>query len=341
MLVLRPVRSSDLEQLYKLSGKVTVGLTTFPHDRAILRQRIKKAVRSFSDKPLKPGGEIYVFVLEDTQTRKLVGTSAIFSKVGGYEPSYTYRIETETRQSKTLKVKRTNQYLRLVKDYNGPTEIGTLFLDPAYRKSGNGRLLSLSRFLFMAQYRRCFEPKVIVEIRGVIDKKDHSPFWEALGKYFFDVEFKKADLMVMKDKTFIADLMPEHPIYISLLPKAAQEVIGQVHKDTQPALHLLQREGFKFNQEIDIFEAGPTLVAKLTEIRTVRKSQTAVVQRISPTVERKEEFLLAAVDSFQRFRVGLGHVRTLSPGRVEIPPPYAEALQIKVGSKVRFVAIKP
>ena len=340
MLVVRPVKKEDLDRLYELSGKVTVGLTTFPHDRKILTQRLKKAALSFAEKPQKPGGEIYMFVLEDLSKKKLVGTSAIFSKVGGYEPSYTYRIETLTKKSKALKMTKTIQYLRLVRDYNGPTEIGTLFLDPQYRRSGNGRLLSLSRFLFMAQYRSCFENTVMVEIRGIIDKEGHSPFWEAVGKHFFDIEFGKADLMVMKDKSFIEDLMPEHPIYIPLLPKEAQEVIGKVHPDTQPAVHLLENEGFVFNNEIDIFEAGPTLTAKVNHIRTVKESQEARLIRIDPALKDEENFLIAKVDKFNDFRVTLGDIKILSKTQVELSTDVAERLKAKSGSKIRFAPLR-
>ena len=37
-------------------------------------------------------------------------------------------------------------------------------------------------------------------------------------------------------KGFIADLMPKLPIYVNLLSKEAQAVIGEVHDNTRPAL---------------------------------------------------------------------------------------------------------
>ncbi|MFH7127688.1 arginine N-succinyltransferase [Klebsiella pneumoniae] len=53
----------------------------------------------------------------------------------------------------------------------------TLFLDPQWRKEGNGYLLSKSRFLFMAAFRERFNEKVVAEMRGVIDEQGYSPFW--------------------------------------------------------------------------------------------------------------------------------------------------------------------
>jgi arginine N-succinyltransferase len=81
-------------------------------------------------------------------------------------------------------------------------------------------------------------------------------------------------------KGFIADLMPDHPLYVPLLPAAAQEVIGQVHTNTEPALRLLLSEGFARTNEVDIFDAGPLLRAATREIRTVRTMRTGRVQAI-------------------------------------------------------------
>jgi arginine N-succinyltransferase len=339
-LLVRPVKTEDIDQLYELSGKVTVGLTTLPHDRKVLQKRIKASVRSFSEVPEKPGGEIYLFVMEDTKTRQIVGTSALFSKVGGFQPFYTYKIHTVTKESKILNVKLDIQYLQLIEDHNGPSEVGTLFLTPDYRKSGNGRLLSLSRFLFMAQFRNCFENTVLAEMRGVFNENGHSPFWDALGKHFFLVEFAKADLMVMQDKSFIAELMPKHPIYIPLLTPHAQEVIGKVHQDTEGAKHLLESEGFRYNGEIDIFEAGPVLSSPVDSVRSVKDSRLATVSNISDHPPAGLVYLLANVSNFQNFRVTKGTLKKISDGEVEIGRSSAELLNLKPGSQIRYVPIK-
>ena len=63
-------------------------------------------------------------------------------------------IETSTIHSYLLKVHKEAKTLHLVQEHNGPCEIGSLFLHPDYRKGGNGWLLSLVRFLFMAEHRQ-------------------------------------------------------------------------------------------------------------------------------------------------------------------------------------------
>jgi len=278
--------------------------------------------------------------MEDTKTNQLVGTCACFSKVGGFEPSYTYEVKSVVKKSKRLKVSKTIQYLQLKKEYSGPSEIGTLFLKPKVRRKGSGRLLSLSRFLFMAQYRKCFEDTVIAELRGVLNSKECSPFWNAVCKHFFKIDFKKADLMVMEDKSFIAELIPQHPIYIPLLPHSAQKVLGKVHKNTEPALHFLTQEGFEFNGEIDIFEAGPCVEAKMNKIRAVRKSQSTSVGNVVGDIKAGKEYIVAKTSSIRDFCVAMGPISKSSNGKLIINKEMATALNLDIGDKVRYVAAK-
>src|SRR5687768_18577669 len=97
----------------------------------------------------------------------------------------------------------------------------------------------------------------------------------------------------MVNKKFIADLMPTHPIYIPLLPKEAQEVIGKVHEQTIPAMRMLEGEGFKFAGMVDIFEAGPVVTCARDEIRTVRSSVRAKVAEITDEALNGEDWLIA------------------------------------------------
>lgn len=338
MYVVRPVMKKDLEQLYKLSSLTKAGLTTFPHNKKLLRRRIDKSIYDFSQAVTKPNGENYFFVMEETQSGRVVGTCAVMSKVGGFEPSYTYELKTAVKKSRTLGVTRKIQYLVLKKEYNGPSEIGTLFLSPDVRQKGLGRLLSLSRFLFMAQYPQCFEEFVIAEMRGILDEDDRSPFWNAVCKHFFEMEFKKADLMVMEDKSFIADLIPEHPIYIPILPLSAQRAIGQVHKETESALRLLNQENFKFINEIDIFEAGPVVGTKVKNIRTVKKSREVKVSKIVHMINRQSVYLIANATGIDRFRAIMGTLIKNEKG-ITIQRDVAQALKVKEGDKVRFASI--
>jgi arginine N-succinyltransferase len=341
MYVIRPITLDDLPALLELTRLTGFGLTTLPHDEKLLRRRIKESLRGFEeltdDDP--PIGETYLFVLEHLPTGAVCGTCGIDSKVGGYEPFYAYRIETSIHQSEILHTRKEIQMLHLVQMHSGPCEIGSLFLDPRHRGGGNGRLLSLSRFLFMANYPAYFDPTVIAEMRGVVDDQGHSPFWEAVGRHFFDVEFPDADYLSMVNKGFIADLMPKHPIYIPLLPKEAQAVIGEVHADTRGAIRILQDEGFECCDMVDIFEAGPVVRCRLDQVRSVRESRTGRVVRVGVVPEEAREVFLVA-NCRENFRATASRVGVDGSGGVTLPADVAAALEVEVGDAVRYVAAR-
>lgn len=339
MVIIRPVHPDDIDSLMDLSSQTSFGLTTLPHDRPLLKRRIKESQRGFSRMADKPGGETYLFVMEDLEKKKVVGTAGIVSKVGGFEPFYSYRIVSTLAESKMLKVRKEISALHLVEEHNGPSEIGSLFLAPDARKGANGRLLSLSRFVFIADHRQFFDPVVLAEMRGVIDEKGGSVFWDALGRHFFEIDFPKADSLVMKDKQFIADLMPKHPIYIPLLPKTAQDVIGRVHSETVPAIKLLESEGFAFTGMVDIFEAGPIVSCATDEIRTVRESRASVIHKVAPKDIESDLFIISNTYS-QGFRATAAPLN-LVPGKgIEITRETAHALDLKKGDAVRIAPLR-
>jgi arginine N-succinyltransferase len=115
-----------------------------------------------------------------------------------------------------------------------------------------------------------FGPKAMAEIRGFTDPQGRSPFWEAVGAKFFKMDYRKADTLSARDHRFIADLMPRYPIYADLLPTDARGVIGKPHPDAEPALALLKSQGFRFNNVVDIFDAGPCVEAFTDHIDIVR-----------------------------------------------------------------------
>jgi arginine N-succinyltransferase len=335
MVIIRPVASADLDALVELTDFTGYGLTTLPKDRDFLRKRIDKSRRSFPGMGDAPGSESYLFVMEEMDRHRIIGTCGIIAKVGGYEPFYAYRIETSVHESAFLGVRKEIKTLHLVAEHNGPCEVCSLFLSPDYRHSGNGRVLSLSRFLFIAEYPQAFDPIVIAEMRGVVDDQGRSLFWDALGKHFFDVDFPKADYLSLVNKKFIADLMPKHPIYIPLLPPEAQAVIGQVHEQTRPALRLLESEGFRFQGMVDIFEGGPIVSCPLSQVRTIRESRRDVVAEIANgDLTGGEDSLLAAVGP--EFRAGRGVVEAVASGGVRISREAAEALHLRAGDVVRY-----
>ncbi len=338
MLVVRNAQQDDIEPLFELIGRAELGLTTLKISMEKLAARIEDSVYAFQRQHAKPGGQPYVFVMEDLTVGKIVGTSAIYSKVGGFEPFYSYEIRASVHESQELGVRKEVEALHLREDHDGPTEIGSLFLAPDYWGNGHGRLLSLSRFLFMAQFSERFESEVIAELRGVVDKEGHSPLWSALGSHFFQIEFPKAETLTSDSKKFIADLMPRHPVYIPLLPAGAQEVIGRVHRNTSPARAMLIQEGFEYRNMVDIFDGGPTVHASSADIRVIRENIHGRVSAVLPEIADAQQKIVSNCNL--DFRCCLGKVRVENDA-ISIDQVTALRLNLKTGDSIRVVDLKP
>jgi arginine N-succinyltransferase len=329
---IREAKLNDLDELWSLIGQASIGMTSLQIDKDTLRDRLEKSVFAFSKSIAKAEGAPYVLVLEDLASHALVGTSCIFSKTGGYEPVYAYKIESTKAVSELLQLETLVHSLHLVTEHNGPTEIGSLFLVPDYRGKGCGRLLSLSRFLYMAAHPKRFASTTIAEMRGYQDDQGISPFWEAIGSHFFKVDFPRADSLSMIDKKFIRDLMPRYPIYLELLPHDAVEAIGQVHVQTKPALAMLEAEGFRRNALIDIFDGGPVVECETAKIRAVANSKIVNWQHSESPGDRKA--LVARVERpFMVMEAKVGFDTNDPEGSVHLSSNAAELLALSPEEK--------
>lgn len=344
MLVVRAIHTNDLDALLDLAGQVGIGMTTLKPDRAMLAQRIELACASFAEQ-IPPAQRDYLFVMEDVQNASLAGVCAIRAGVGLDEPFYNYRIGTLVHSSRELNVFTQMETLYLSNDLTGNTELCSLFLHPDYRNGANSKLLSKSRFLFIAQFSHLFAPKLIAEMRGYQAEDGSSPFYEGLGRHFFKMDFNRVDdLTSLGKKSFIAELMPQQPIYVAYLPKEAQDVIGKVHLSTAPARHLLEQEGMHFEGYIDIFDAGPVLQGRVSELRVMRESVLATVIPQPNTNDVTQPNTLVANTTFDNFRVIMtSAVPTISTTsqQIELSDQERSALQYQPGNVVHTLSCKP
>ncbi|MBV71470.1 MAG: arginine N-succinyltransferase [Myxococcales bacterium] len=339
MMLVRPIRLSDLESLVDLARQAGVGLTTLPASEPILKGHVQDSERAFAQMVKRPGGERYLLVMEDPLTGQIVGCAGLVGRVGGFDPFYSYVLKTVVKESESINVVKMIKTLNLVQDHKGPSEIGTLFVHPDYRRGGHGRLMSLARFLFMAAAPERFTKNVIAEMRGNVAVETGSPFWRAIGRHFFDMPFVDADKRSAGNKQFIADLMPRHPIYVSMLPQDAQSVIGQVHAEAQPALRLLRNEGFEFGDEVDIFDAGPLYRAETGKIRTIRESRLGTLTQVLDSAPESEVFLIS--NDQLDFRSTLGRLRVDSEADIALSRATALTLGMRLGDSIRYVPARP
>jgi len=271
-MIVRPVQVTDLPALLTLVQQAGRALTSLSADENRLTHRLRWAKRTFAEQVERADAD-YLFVLEDDD-QQVIGVSALTGAVGLREPWYNYRVGLTVSSSADLGIQRHIPTLFLNNEMTGQSELCSLFLRPDQRLGNHGRLLSLSRLLFVAEFPHLFGEKLIAELRGSADEQGCSPFWDSVGRHFFKMDFSHADhLSGLGNKSFIAELMPRQPIYTCLLTEQAQAVIGKPHPNSEPALKILAAEGFAHKGYIDIFDAGPVIEATTAGIRTVRDSQ--------------------------------------------------------------------
>lgn len=335
-VVIRPLRSADRDAFIELVDKVDFGVASLPKNEKLLVQKVKEVDQLFKPSSSKPEGH-YLFVLEERPSGRLIGVSGIYASRGHDYPIYFYKIEKELKASKKLKIGYELLKMRLVVYKHSHSEFCSLFLDPAYRLSGRGKLLSLSRLLFLANFPERFTEIITADMRGVIDAHNNSPFWDGCGSRFIKLSLSDALLLASDDTGFIPELLPEDPIYLDLLPSEAIAQLGEVHPNTAPALKMLLGEGFQKTDEISIFDAGPKLAAPLASLRIVRESKVAPLAGTVDAIDESSPLMLISNCSLN-YRCCLGRI-SQEKGLL-LTPSTAALLELKRGDQVRFIPCK-
>jgi len=334
--VVRAAGPDDLTAIYQIAKSTGGGFTNLPPDRTTLSARLARTAEAFGRDDDALGDDLFFFVLEDLASAEVRGTGLIFSQIGTTWPFYSYRVATISNYSKEMQ--RTFRYetLTLTTDLDGSSEVGGLFLHPGERAVGVGALLARSRYLFIAMHRERFAARVIAELRGLHDETGGSAFWDGLAGRFFGMDFREADeFNAVYGNQFIADLMPRHPIYTALLPDSALAVMGKPHNSGRAAQRMLEKEGFAYENYIDIFDGGPSMACRTDEIATVKSAQVSTIVAIGEGVAPINS--LIAIGRLGAFRASAGTV-TAAEGGVMLDRATAEALRAGPGDTITHTA---
>lgn len=335
MYIIRPIAQKDAETFVDIAFQAGIGMTSMPKNRDILLQRVAESEAAFAKQVKEPDNESYLFVLEDVKTGKLGGTCGIVAKTGINAPLFFYHLESLANKTSIIPNPSPIPIMRVVHYYDFPTEICSLYLLSDFRHSGLGKLLSLSRFLFIAAFTERFDKMVFAEMRGFVNSDNTSPFWEGIGRHFLDMEYESIMHLRDEENLDIESFMPRYPIYIHLLSQEVRESIGRIHNNTQPALSMLAQEGFRLSGEIDVFDGGPKIEAETKEIRTIKHSNVAKVDEITNQEIEGPRYILS--NDNLNFRACYSSLKRNGTKGVTLPAETAKALQLKKGSMVRFI----
>jgi arginine N-succinyltransferase len=293
---IRAAQPKDLAQVLALRDQAGPGFTSLSVSDEAIAHRLQLSQESFAAKIDAPGAQRYMLVLEDLPSKTLVGLAGVKATIGASPPFFNFRIFRVSQSSAVAQRRFDMDVLILANEFNGCSEVGSLFVRADARAGGVGRALAQTRYMLVAAGPQRFAEMFVSELRGVVSADGHSPFWDHLGRHFFRMSFEEADrLSASTDNQFITDLMPDYPIYVDLLPKDAQAVIGECHPDGRGARKLLEWEGFRFASVVDIFDGGPLMSAPRDTIRTIREARLRTLS-IASKLEAPRRALIANPD---------------------------------------------
>ena len=338
MWLVRPAQPGDLNDILDIAGGQGPRMSsTLPKKQDALSTKIEQSTRSFAgtNKPDEP--KRFLFVLEDTRAGKVQGVSGIDARAGNGQPFYNYRQDALIHASHELGVSRRVEVLYPSHALTDHTLLCSFAIRSELRATDAFELLSRARMLFIASHRSLFTDKVVVEIQGVQTQDGEVPFWDSLGRHFFNMDFATADhYSATHSKTFIAELMPHNPIYVSLLSDAAREAMGQCHRFSRQTCELLTREGFAPTDYVDIFDGGPVLKAHTNSLRTLVTSHRA---ELHGQEDDQGDLCLIAGGRGEQFRCTLAPASTSLQGAVRVRPAVWQALGLTAGDPVRVAAL--
>ena len=360
MFIIRQAKLDDMGTLLKLAKMVH--FINLPPDKDVINNKIVHSQKSFQRTawgepvpewtPTKivsglaqsvARSDLYMFVMEDTESPGCLGTSQLISRMGGPgDPNYCFKLERRERFSESLKHGHTSIVARLYEDESGPTEIGGLILQPSFRHhpAKLGRFIAMIRFHFIGLHRRRFRDTILAEMMAPITADGNNLLWDCLGRRFIPLSYTEADRFCQYSREFIPALMPRGDIYLSLLPPEARNVIGEVGPETVPARRMLEKLGFEYRHLVDPFDGGPFLHADTDQIGVVRDTRLMPLGEAIEADEGDCEGFVSYLDSDGHFAAVQEPFTVDADGVVRTTEQAMRALEVSPGAEVGVTVLQ-
>ena len=343
MYVVRPVQLADIAALENLAAITTAGVHTLPRTRDKVEASVERSIASFAAHVDIPSEESYQFVLEQQATGEVLGTAAIFASAGSNGTYFAFRNDVIQQVSRDLNISHSVHALTLCSELTAYSQLSGFRVQQRAVATAEAALLSRARLLFAVLAPHRFGDRFFVPLAGVTDSAGKSPFWDALGRKFFKMDFLEAERIIggARNRTLIVELMPHYPVYVPLLPGDAQAALGQIHPDGELAFNLLTDEGFEADEYIDIFDGGPILQAHKHALRSFTGSVMRRVGAAGNTRAAEGQVTYAvATGSEENFRAVSVTCASAEQGdTIMLPDAAQRALQVAPGDCVICVRI--
>ena len=347
MYVVRPVDITDIAALEEMAADSMPGVHTLPRTREKIVDSVERSIASFAAQVDMPSEESYLFVLEwlpeDGSAASIAGTAAIFASAGSNGTYFSFRNDVIQQVSRDLNVSHSVHALTLCSELTACSQLSGFYVRNQAQAGPEAALLSRVRLLFAVLAPQRFGERFFVPLAGITDSAGQSPFWDALGRKFFQMDFLDAEKVIggARNRTLIVELMPHYPVYVPLLPGDAQAAMGQIHPSGELAFNLLTEEGFEADDYIDIFDGGPILQAPRKALRSVTGALTrrAAVAVAGSRSGQKVNYAIASSHEHNFRAVTFACDPLESEDSVNLPRDVLETLQVAPGDKVICVRI--
>ena len=343
MYVVRPVALADIAALESLAALSMPGVHTLPRTREKITAAVESSMASFAASVDMPSEESYLFVLESLADQRLLGTAAIFAAAGSNGTYFSFRNDVIQQVSRDLNISHSVHALTLCSELTACSQLSGFYVHNMEQAGIEAALLSRARLLFAVLAPQRFSERFFVPLAGMTDADGQSPFWDALGRKFFQMDFLDAEKVIggARNRTLIVELMPHYPVYVPLLPGDAQAAMGQIHPSGEVAFNLMTEEGFQADDYIDIFDGGPILQAHKNSLRSFTGALTRrVTEGVTPSRTGQKINYAIASNNQHHFRAVTFACDALEAQEsVGLPADLLEALAVASGDSVICVRI--
>lgn len=344
MFVVRPVATADIPALASLASVATRGVHTLPRTPEAIGRAVERSLASFAAQVEIPSEESYFFVLESCRDQSIAGAAAISATAGSSGTFFAFRNDVIQQVSRDLNISHNVHALTLCSDLTGYSQLSGFFVHGRHGSSRDqeAALLSRARLLFAAAAPHRFSEKFFASLAGITDAAGRSPFWEALGRKFFQMDFLAAERLIegARNRALIVELMPHYPVYVPLLPGDAQAAMGQVHPEGELPFRILSAEGFEPDEFIDIFDGGPILQAHKHALRSFSSSsRRQVAQRVAGDVAPTVSYLVGNGREAAFRAVVAECTRIELSDSIALAPDTMRALEVVAGDVVSCVRL--
>ena len=256
----------ELGQVFKLDSLVV--------DKKSIQKLIETSLLSFQ-KVLPTNQRRYVFVLENSETKQLVGTGQILRFTEGKSEIY---------------LKKTEENLQIVCDA-GKTQLGGLVLLPEFRAHPLklGRQMILMWFLYMAMELDVPNQLEVSLSAPLRTKEDSKLFWDNLVSSFTSLSFSESRNMYFQNYADFVSRFQLEPQPLSRFSKKDLSMLGEIHTETKAAYKNLSKLGFSPTKFFHILDGGLFLFAHQKDIPVFKKIKQ--VQFVKDKAATQKNFL--------------------------------------------------